>query len=418
MRSLDVSETWTCRACALQEADFLADLPREPFAFLHGRGRFLILGEDPVLELDALEPGTLRFERRGEVPEILPDLVALATFEHGYGLDPALPAPFPAADPIPGLRLTLHRRMRVYDRVRGTLHTAQREGLRGFGARHALGLGRFSARKIADTEDAGSHMAKVDRIREEIQRGRVYQVNLTRQETWEVEGDLVELASRLHALDPAPGSALVADPAWTLLSASPECFLRIQDGRVLTRPIKGTAPRSGDPARDAALARGLLASEKDRAELAMIVDLLRNDLARFCPDGTVRAGSFPLLESYASVHHLVAEVEGALPESPALDALLRATFPGGSITGCPKLEAMTLIRELERVPRRLYTGALGWLRADLGQGDLALLIRSAWVVGQELRFGVGGGIVWDSDPRAEYEETVHKGRSLTRCLNS
>jgi para-aminobenzoate synthetase component 1 len=307
--------------------------------------------------------------------------------------------------------------MRVYDRIRGTLHTALREGLPGAPARHALGRGPFAARKIADTEDRDSHMAKVEAVRDEILRGRVYQVNFARQETWEVSGGLDQLARRLQALDPAPYSSLVADPLWTLVSASPECFLRIRDGRVLTRPIKGTAPRSPDPARDAALAEGLLASGKDRAELAMIVDLLRNDLARFCPPRSVGVGAFPRLESYAAVHHLVADVEGALPEAPDLASLLRALFPGGSITGCPKLEALAVIRELEPLARRLYTGALGWLRSDLAQGELALLIRSAWVVGRELRFGVGGGIVWDSDPAAEYEETVHKGRSLATCLN-
>lgn len=418
MRSWDVSETWTSRACALGEEDVLADLPRTPFAFLHGRGRYLLLGEDPLLELDGLEPGAVRFERRGEAPEILPDLVALATYEYGHRLDPALPPARPHRDPVPDLRLTLHRRMRVYDRLTGTLHEALREGPPAREARHALGRGAFAARKAADTEDAASHMAKVEAIREEIRRGRAYQVNLARQETWEVAGALDELARRLHAADPAPCSALVAFPDWTLLSASPECFLRIQDGRVLTRPIKGTAPRSADPARDAALARDLLASAKDRAELAMIVDLLRNDLARFCAPGTVRAGAFPVLESYAAVHHLVADVAGALPERPSLDGLLRALFPGGSITGCPKLEAMALIRELEPLPRRLYTGTVGWLRADLGQGELALLIRSAWVVGRELRLGLGGGIVWDSDPAAEYAETVHKGRSLVACLSS
>jgi len=412
---MDVSEAWRARACFLDEAAFFADLPAEPFAFLYGRGRWLVLAEDPLLELEDLAPGDLRFHRRGPAPDLLPDLVAVAAYERGYALDPALPAAPACDDPIPGARLTLYRKVRVYDRHRGVLHTAEREGPPG-GARHALGLGPFRARKVADTEDAASHMAKVDLIREHIARGEVYQVNLTRQETWEVQGGLDQLARRLHAADPAPFSALVADPRWTLVSSSPESFLRIEDGRLSTRPIKGTAPRHPDPLRDRAAGLDLLASPKDRSELAMIVDLMRNDLGRLCP--SVQVGAFPLLESYANVHHLVAEVSGALAPGLTFGGLLEALFPGGSITGCPKLAAMGLIRRLEPAPRRLYTGALGWLRADLAQGELALLIRSAWAVGGALRLGLGGGVVWDSDPAAEYEETVHKGRSLVRCLNS
>ncbi len=418
MRSWDISETWRARPCVLDEAAFFADLPETPFAFLYGQGRWLILGEDPLLELQDLAPGDLRFHRRGEAPGVLPDLVALAAYEHGYALDPALPAPPPHPDPIPDVRLTLHRRMRVFDRARGVLHEAVREGVQGGPARHGLGCGLFRARKTGDTGDPATHMAKVARIREEIARGNVYQVNLARQETWAFEGALDQLARRLHAANPAPWSALVADPAWTLVSSSPECFLRIEGGRILTRPIKGTAPRHADPALDLAAAQGLLASAKDRAELAMIVDLLRNDLGRFCGTPPVRVDGFPLLESYANVHHLVAGVSGALPPRWTFGGLLEALFPGGSITGCPKLAAMVLIRELEPAPRRFYTGTLGWLRSDLEQGAFALLIRSAWAAGGELRLGLGGGVVWDSDPAAEYEETVHKGRSLVQCLSS
>ena len=419
MRSWDISETWQARPCVLEEADFFRDLPAQPFTFLYGQGRWLILGEEPLLEGRDLAPGELRFHRRGEAPAILPDLMALAAYEHGYGLDPALPEAPPCHDPIPGVRLTLYRNLRVYDRARGILHTALREGPpRRQGAPAALGRGPFSARWTSGTEDAKSHMAKVDLIREEIARGNVYQVNLTRQETWHYQGALTGLAQKLLAANPAPYSALVADPGWSLLSSSPECFFRLDGGRLLSRPVKGTAPRSGDPELDQALARNLLASAKDRSELAMIVDLLRNDMARICGPASVRVEDFPVLESYANVHHLVAGIEGALKDRFTFGDLLTALFPGGSITGCPKLAAMTLIRTLEPAPRRLYTGALGWLRSDLRQGACAILIRSAWTVGQELRFGVGGGIVWDSEPAAEYEETLHKGRSLVQCLSS
>jgi para-aminobenzoate synthetase component 1 len=150
----------------------------------------------------------------------------------------------------------------------------------------------------------------------------------------------------------------------------------------------------------------------------MIVDLLRNDLARVCRMPSVRVDAFPLLETYANVHHLVAEVSGTLGAPLRLEDLLGALFPGGSVTGCPKLAAMSLIRELESAPRRVYCGALGWMAHDLSEGAWALPIRTAWAHGGELRFGVGGGVVWDSEPAAEYEETVHKGRSLVACLSS
>jgi anthranilate/para-aminobenzoate synthase component I len=260
-------------------------------------------------------------------------------------------------------------------------------------------------------------MAKVARIREEIFRGNVYQVNLTRQERWAFSGNLAEFARRLWSANPAPHSALIADAGWAIVSSSPESFFRISEGRLLTRPIKGTAPRGAMPAEDRHLAEALLASPKNRSELAMIVDLLRNDLSRICAGPSVRVNAFPALESYANVHHLVAEIEGELPGKASLETLLRAVFPGGSITGCPKLAAMGLIRELEPWPRRVYTGALGWCRADLRQGEFAIPIRTAWASGGELRFGVGGGVVWDSEPREEYEETRHKGRSLVQCLS-
>jgi len=204
MPSWDISEAWQARSCSLDEAAFFEDLPGTPFAFLHGAGRWLILAEEPLLRLRDLAPGDLRFHRRGDAPAIRPDLVALATYEHGYGLDPALPAPPEVSGLLPDLQLTLHRKVRVYDRARGVLHTALRSGPEPEGARHGLGQGAFRARWTGDTETAASYMAKVVRIREEIARGNVYQVNLTRRESWQVSGSTAQLARRLHAANPAP----------------------------------------------------------------------------------------------------------------------------------------------------------------------------------------------------------------------
>jgi para-aminobenzoate synthetase component 1 len=169
---------------------------------------------------------------------------------------------------------------------------------------------------------------------------------------------------------------------------------------------------------DALLKRNLMSSPKDRAELAMITDLMRNDLTRLCQIPSVTVEAFPRLESYANVHHLVADVSGELVPGLTLEGLFAALFPGGSVTGCPKLTAMKLIRELEPGPRMAYTGALGWFSWDLAQADFNIAIRTAWASATELLFGVGGGVVWDSDPLEEYRETVHKGSSLVRCLNS
>ena len=209
---------------------------------------------------------------------------------------------------------------------------------------------------------------------------------------------------------------MIVEPGFAIVGASPESFLRIRDGVVTTRPIKGTAPRGADQATDAAAATQLLASAKNRSELAMIVDLLRNDLTRICEVPSVRVTAFPDLERYSRVMHLVATVEGRLRPDLSLADVLQATFPGGSVTGCPKIAAVDLIRDLEETARGPYTGALGWFSHDLSQMDLSIVIRTAWADDHELRFGVGGGIVWDSDPADEYLETQHKAASLVRCL--
>jgi len=417
MRSRVVSEVWRVEARTLTVSDFFADLPERPFAFLHGEGRWLMLGDDPIAKLHAPVSDAFAFDRQGSLPPILPDLLGHATFEYGYGLDPALSGVPMLQDSLPDFELTMHRNLRLYDAENGLLYTALRSLENELGPNsNALGKGSFHARKQADSDDATAYQAKVSRIREEIANGNVYQVNLTRQETWAIQGNLGEFAQRLHRANPAPYSALVASPNWTIISSSPESFFRIDGGRIHTRPIKGTAPRGSTMEEDQRLRDELLACPKNRSELAMIVDLLRNDLTRICRVPSVRVEAFPTLESYANVHHLVAEISGELLPDQPMEAVFRALFPGGSITGCPKLAAMGLIRELESQPRRIYTGALGWCRADFRQAEFSIPIRTAWALGNELRFGVGGGVVWDSDPLEEYEETLHKGRSPVQCL--
>jgi len=261
------------------------------------------------------------------------------------------------------------------------------------------------------------YLAAVERIRAYIAAGDVYQVNLSQRFEARFTGSPFGLFRRLYAANPAPFFALLQAGDHQVLSTSPERFLHLAGGRVETRPIKGTRPRGADPAEDRRLRAELAASPKDDAELSMIVDLLRNDLGRVCRAGSVRVAEHKRLEAYSNVYHLVSVVEGVLEAGYDAVDLLRATFPGGSITGCPKIRAMEIIDELEPDRRHLYTGAIGYLSFH-GTLDLAVAIRTATLQAGRLAFNVGGGVVYDSDPSLEYEETLHKGRTLREALEA
>ncbi|HLP08761.1 MAG TPA: aminodeoxychorismate synthase component I [Opitutaceae bacterium] len=259
------------------------------------------------------------------------------------------------------------------------------------------------------------YLERVQRVREYIAAGDVYQINLTQRFATEFRGDPYALYRRLRAATPAPFAAYLNGGDFQVLSSSPERFLRIAGREIETRPIKGTRPRGATPEEDALRKTELLASEKDRAELLMIVDLERNDLGRVCETGSVRVDELCRLETHPTVHHLVAAVRGRLrPECDALDAV-RAAFPGGSITGAPKVRAMQLIDELETVRRGVYTGAIGWIGFD-GDCDLNIAIRTIVCRGGRAYYHVGGGVVWDSDPESEFQETLDKGRALRAAL--
>jgi para-aminobenzoate synthetase component 1 len=417
----EISETWSARSCRLKTVDFFDSLGEKPFAFLYGDGaesRWIMVGEDPILVLNEVRAPLPRFRRSGDLPPVLPDFIGHVGYECGGRYAPYLPAPAAKPFPFPDCHLAVYRSLRLYDRETETLYQAQRSGGESTGDRNLLAEGAFRARKVWDSDTAKSYQEKVARIRQEIAAGNVYQVNLTRAERWAFRGDLGLFARRLFDANPAPFSAFIAGADYAVVSSSPERFFRIGEGRILASPIKGTAPRGENQMADALLKRNLLSSPKDRAELAMITDLMRNDLTRVCQVPSVRVETFPRLETYANVHHLVADVSGALVPGLTLEALFAAVFPGGSVTGCPKATAMKLIRELEAHPRMVYTGALGWFSHDLAQADFSIAIRTAWASPTDLLFGVGGGVIWDSDPLAEYQETVHKGSSILRCLNS
>ncbi|HQK87112.1 MAG TPA: anthranilate synthase component I family protein [Acidobacteriota bacterium] len=420
MCSVVVCEEWVRQEAVLTVDDFFGRVDARPCALFYGPGDWILLGREPLLVCDTHELPALAMARRGDVPPIAPDWLGFIAYEYSRRFERLLPAPRAGALALPDCRLVMYREMDLYDQARRRLYTGRRTqdgAATALETRADLGTGPFRARKIGDTDTPAAYRDKVAAIRSEIGRGNVYQVNLTRQERWAVSGSRLEFARRLFAANPAPFSALVADAGFTVISSSPERFVRLREGRLLAQPIKGTADRGADEAEDGRRRRELLGSAKDLAELAMITDLIRNDLSRVCTAPSVTVTAFPRLETFANVHHLVADVVGA--PAPALDfgGLLTALFPGGSITGCPKLAAMIRIRELEALPRQIYTGAIGWLSADFGQCDFNIAIRTCWEAGGELRFGVGGGVVWDSDPAAEYAETVAKGRSIVACLS-
>ncbi|HJW23212.1 MAG TPA: anthranilate synthase component I family protein, partial [Candidatus Limnocylindrales bacterium] len=263
--------------------------------------------------------------------------------------------------------------------------------------------------------DGRAYRAGVEAVRAAIARGEIYQANLARRLEVAFRGDPWPLYRRLRTGDPALFAAyldLGPSPATgaprAIVSASPEPFLSLtSDGRVATDPIKGTRPRGRDRDDDRRLARELLTSAKDRAENVMIVDVLRNDLGRVCVPGTVRVPRLCRLERTAAVQHLVSTVTGRLRPGADAFALLAATFPGGSITGAPKIRAMQILEGLEPVRRGPYTGAAGWIGAD-GAMQTSILIRTLVADGDRLSLHVGGGITWRSDPAAEWAETVAK----------
>lgn len=260
------------------------------------------------------------------------------------------------------------------------------------------------------------YLEAVQKVRDYIIAGDIFQVNISQRFEADMPLSPYELYRRLRKINPAPFAGYLNFDGLTVVSASPERFLLVRGDRVETRPIKGTRPRGKDPAGDEALARELVNSFKDKAEHVMIVDLERNDIGRVCRFGTVRVSELMALEKYATVFHLTSTVEGRLrPGKNAID-LLKATFPGGSISGAPKVRAMEIIDELEPTRRSVYTGSIGYFSFDGGL-DLNIVIRTILIKGDKAYFQVGGAVVYDSDPEAEYIETLDKARALIQALS-
>ena len=458
-------------ARAIDVAEAFRDLPG--LALLEsarpGRNaRWTYLTADPVavLETPAAGPDPFAVARRllarldprpivpAGAPRFLGGLVGFLGYDLGHALE-RLPSLTEDDQGLPPLRLGLHDWVVAWDRRTGhawlggraldgdgrrlarrldDVHARLLEGSRRGPAAGPTGAGTATALDGASPPEdlplrfrssltRAEYEAGVERVRQHIARGDIYQANLTRRLAADWAGDPWQPYRRLRTGDPSLfsayldlGTAPETGQPRALLSASPEPFLAVDaQGVVASDPIKGTRPRGRDRAEDRALACELLASAKDRAENVMIVDVLRNDLGRVCEPGSVRVPRLCRLERTAAVQHLVSTVTGQLAAGQDAFDLLAASFPGGSITGAPKIRAMEILEHLEPVRRGPYTGALGWIGAD-GAMQTSILIRTFVADGRRLTLHVGGGITWGSDPAAEWEETVAKARGPLGAL--
>jgi anthranilate synthase component 1 len=270
-----------------------------------------------------------------------------------------------------------------------------------------------------DEDPPETFLEAVRRGLDYIAAGDVYQSNLSR--GWQgrptTPVDPIHIYRRLRAANPSPFAALLRHEDFALLSSSPERLVSIRGNTVSTRPIAGTRPRGATPEADAALIRSLLDNEKERAEHVMLIDLERNDLGRVCVGGSVRVDEYMSVETYAHVHHIVSNVSGRLRNEVSPVGVIRALFPGGTITGCPKVRCMEIIAELEGVGRGAYTGSIGYLNRD-GSCDLNILIRTITAQGGAFKFRAGAGIVADSSPLQELAETRAKAEGLLRALDA
>jgi para-aminobenzoate synthetase component 1 len=400
----------------------------DPFLVLRAKGRRVLVQQEGVTKEYETDPWVVLEDLLGALA--LPGDSPLAPMAAGglgflaYDLKDHLERlPTTAVDDLhlPEMVFAFPRRLVVHDRRAGRFwqvgltceHSRRRprppQDAGNLPPTNSLGSYWVGALRSNFTRPA--YLQAITRIREYIRQGDVYQVNLAQRFSFPLSGEPYILFRRLFALNPAPFYAYLNCDDFQVLSTSMERFLYRRGDYLETRPIKGTRPRGLTPAADAELRRELADSLKDDAELSMIVDLLRNDLGKVCLPRTVKVKEHKRLEAYQNVYHLVSIVTGGLkPECTAVD-ILRATFPGGSITGCPKIRAMEIIDELEPNVRHVYCGAIGYLGLHRNM-DLNVAIRTAIISRGQAHFAVGGGVVYDSREEDEYDETIHKGRTL------
>ncbi len=348
-------------------------------------------------------------------------------YELATEIEPTLDLPFPESDlppafatAIPAALIIDHESQQLHlvaETGQASLLSLMREDLNSIAA---VGYERsvVAPSVLSVEEDEPLHyLAGVERIKRYILEGDVFQVNLSR--AWRVElaaqVTATQLYRRLRQHNPAPFAALVSHGESAIISSSPERLIDVKAGRISTRPIAGTRPRGADDLADQQLSNTLLGHPKERAEHVMLIDLERNDLGRVCQPGTVLVDELMVLESYAHVHHIVSNVSGKLRPNVTPGQAIGAVFPGGTITGCPKVRCMEIIRSLEQGARGPYTGSLGYLNYN-GDMDLNILIRTMYKEGAKLVFRTGAGIVADSVASCELEETRTKAKGLLRAL--
>lgn len=370
-----------------------------------------------------------RFVDRFEAPEDEPDEIGFVAVALSYELRRTIER-LPKARPIAADQLILHAAvydwLASFDEVHRTwnlhrrpgadvdLHAVERDLRRRLG-HTGCAVSRLRVGPLRPEFTATDHRNAVERALAYIAAGDIYQVNVAQRFRSDGPCDPVALLTAWQATHPVPFGAYVDTGAGVLVSNSPECLLRIDGSQVRTYPIKGTRPRAPGQA-DRALAQELRGDPKERAEHVMIVDLERNDLGRVCTTGSIEVRDLMRVQSFPSLHHLVSEVRGTLRPRVSLAEILHATFPGGSITGAPKIRAMEIIDEIESHERGFYTGAVGLVGRRWARLNIA--IRTAWVTPAALIYHAGGGIVADSDPQREYEEILLKTRSLEQVLTA
>jgi para-aminobenzoate synthetase component 1 len=427
----------------------IADLPWAMWLDSAGLARYDILCAEPVATLTVRDDGTeiadhggvrrstdnpfdLLREHLGSPMPPIPDIPfaggALGYWSYDLARrDMGLPAAALDAEQLPLAAIGIydwaivldhrHKSAALVSRLR---HPATRLRLPHI-ARWLRAGRKFSAQEFQVRGDIRSNFTRAtygdafDAVQRYLQAGDCYQVNLAQRFVATASGDALAAYLELRRICPAPCSAFLNLPQMQILCASPEQFLRVRAGQVETRPIKGTRARMNDEERDAAVARELQNSPKDRAENLMIVDLLRNDLGKSCAPGSVKVAGLFELERYSHVHHLVSTVTGHLANGQDAVALLKNCFPGGSVTGAPKRRAMQIIEQLEPHRRGVYCGAIGYIGHD-GDMDSNIVIRTLVYSGTQIRFWAGGGIVADSAAAAEYRETLDKADAMLELL--
>ena len=402
------------------------------YSFL-GFGPFYILKGKDQVPFDKLRELTEKYKITGNKSEIpfLGGAVGYLSYDLGFLLEDKLKKKLADDLAIPDFFFGFYSTVIITDNIKKKLHifsTGSRALCKdNFNKINKLLSKAADKRKIKrDTRASGckefksnfskeSYIRAVKKAKEYIKNGDIYQVNLSQRFQAKTGRSGFKIYQKLRKLNPSSFGAYFDAGDFQILSSSPERFLSLSGDKVTTRPMKGTRPRGIDKCQDANLKSELLNSPKDKAELTMIVDLERNDLGKVCNYDSIKVNALRELEKYNTVYQTTATIEGRLYKDKDKVDLLRACFPGGSITGCPKIRSMEIIEELELNRRSIYTGSLGYLSFS-GNMDFNILIRTILKKNDELFFGVGGGIVADSDPEAEYEETLVKAKAMVEAI--